>query len=88
VEKFEGEVKTLEGQYRIVSRAFVADESVGRVNFVPRVVEVDFLEAGADLVAAFEGDVRILTSKNHEEVAFDFCCASEGVVVAALAEGA
>jgi len=88
VEEFEGEIEALEGHDGIVAWAFVADESVGCVDFVPRVVEVCFLKAGADLVAAFQWYVRILATENHEELAFYFFCPHKGVVVSALAERA
>ena len=88
MKEFEGEVEALESQYGIVAWAFVANEGVGRVDFVPGVVEVGFFLAGADLVAAFEGDVGILTAENHEELAFDVGGSFKGAIVAAFAKGA
>lgn len=60
---------------------------MGGVDFVPGIMELSFVEAGLDLAAACEGDVRVLPSPDHEEFALDFSGAGEGVVVFALAEG-
>jgi hypothetical protein len=88
VEEVEDEAVEAVGEFGIVAEAFVAHEGVGPVDLVPAEAGAEFVEAGEDLHAAFEGDVGVLSAPDHEEFAVDVFGALEGVVVHALAEAA
>jgi hypothetical protein len=75
------------GEFGVIADAFVAHEGVGSVDLVPAELLFEFVEAGEDGHAAFEGDMRVLAAPDHEEFAFDVFRAFEGVV-SAFAEGA
>ena len=80
----------MEGEFWVIAGAFVAQKGVGAVDLVPAVAEVGFgarfVEAGEDLAAGFEGDVRVLAAPDYEEFGADFGGAGEGVVMVAAAE--
>ena len=86
MEEVEGEAVEIEGELGIVAWAFVAEEGMGSVDLVPGVLDVDLVEAGMDLHAAFEGDVGILAAPGHEELSLDVFGALERVVVHTFAE--
>jgi hypothetical protein len=87
VEEVEDEAVEGVGEFGVVAEALVAHEGVGSVDLVPAELLFEFVEAGEDGHAAFEWDVRVLASPDHEEFALDLFCAFEGVV-SAFAEGA
>jgi len=87
MEEVEDEAVEGVGEFRVVADSFVAHEGVGSVDLVPTELLFEFVKAGEDGRAAFEGDVRVLASPDHEEFALDVGGPSEGVV-AAFAEGA
>ena len=58
-------------EFRIVAVAFVAHEGVCSVDFKPLVVCSDLVEARFDLHAAFERDVRVLASEDHQQLALN-----------------
>src|SRR5258708_4714132 len=77
----ESEGVALEGEFRIVARAFVAEEGVGAVEFVPGKVCAGGVESCLDFSAAFERDVRILPAPNHQKLALNFRNPIERVVI-------
>ena len=60
--------------------AFVADEGVLAVEFMPGEVHVQFAERVVDLLPTFERHVRVLFAPEHEQFAFDVLGADERVV--------
>ena len=86
MEEIEDEAVEAVGEFGVVADAFVAHEGVGSVDLVPGEASAEFVEAGEDGHAAFGGDVGVLAAPDHEELAFDFGGALEGVVVHAFAE--
>lgn len=85
-EELDGHAEREVGEFGVVAVTFVAEEGVGGVEFVPREIRAGGGERGVNLGAAFGGNVRVLTTPDHEELAFDFRNTVEGVVVHALTE--
>src|SRR5262245_2246126 len=68
--------------------AFVPHEGVLAVELVPGVVDARSGQRGADGVAAFLGNVRILPAPDHGDLALDLRDAVQGIVPLALAQAA
>ena len=64
MKKFQGHGVTLQGQGGIVSRSFVAQESVLSIELVPGEVEVFLAERVVDFLPTFERYVRVLGPQN------------------------
>ena len=80
MKKFQGHRVTLQGQGGIVSRSFVAQESVLSIELVPGEVEVFLAERVVDFLPTFERHVRVLAAPKHQQLALDFTGACERVV--------
>lgn len=88
MKEVEGEAVKAQGKLGVVASAFVAHKGVGTVDLDPGVPGLDLVEACVNLHAAFEGDVRILTTPDHEELALDVFGALERVVVGTFTKAA
>ena len=75
-------------EFRVVAVAFIAEEGVCAVEFVPREVRARGSECGVNFGAAFAGHVRVLASPDHEEFAGDLRNAVERIIGHAFPEGA
>lgn len=87
MEEVKDEAVEAVGEFGVVAYALVAHEGVGSVDLVPAELLLEFVKPGEDGHAAFEGDVRVLASPDHQELTLDVFGAFERVV-SAFAEGA
>ena len=84
----DGEGVALLREDGIVARAFIPNEGVGAVEFVPLKKGPSGFERRVDDEAAFERDVGVLASPVHEKLALNLGYAIEGVVVHAFSKAA
>ena len=73
------------GDFGVVAVADVAHEGVLTIELVPRNGEAGVGHGVVDLAAAFAGDVRILSTPDHEHFGLDLGGTIKGAVVASFA---
>ena len=66
------QTKHTAGVLGVVTNTFIAQEGVSAVDLMPVEAGSNFVETRKHSHAAFRGDVRILASPDHEELALDF----------------
>ena len=88
MEQLESLGQALRGQRWIVTWAFIAQERVGPVHFVPSEVQAGLVEASPNSGTALQGNMGILPAPEEQEFARYLGGARQGVIALALAKGA
>src|ERR1043165_3697080 len=73
-------------QRRIVARAFIAQERMLRIEFVPRKSFVGSIQRSVNRGAAFNGDVGVLAPPDHQQFGIDLIDTVERIVALSLAQ--
>jgi hypothetical protein len=85
MKEIQDEGPALQGQRRIVARAYIAKERVSRIEFVPGEVCAGFVETGFDEISPFERDMWVLPPPDMQQLAFDLGGPVQRIVVFAFA---